>query len=165
MADNHSFDIVSEINLQELDNALNQAVKEITTRYDLKDSNTELSFNEKENKIHLESSDDFKLKAAREIFIQKAIKRELSAKAFKEDAIEPASSGRARQTLTLQQGISKENAKLITKAIKDSKLKVNAQIQGEQVRVIAKKIDDLQAVMRHLKEKNFDFPLNFTNFR
>ncbi|RAP38891.1 YajQ family cyclic di-GMP-binding protein [Candidatus Marinamargulisbacteria bacterium SCGC AAA071-K20] len=164
MADN-SFDIVSEIDLQELDNAINQALKEISNRYDLKDSDTEIKFNEKELTLNFESSDDYKLKAAKEIFIQKAIKRSISPKAFKDGTVEPASSGRAREELTIQQGISKENAKIITKAIKDSKLKVNTQIQGEQVRVQGKKLDELQAVMQMLKEMNLEFPLNFVNYR
>jgi cyclic-di-GMP-binding protein len=164
MADS-SFDIVSEVDLQELDNAINQAIKEITNRYDLKDSDTEIKFNEKDLTLTFESSDDYKLKAAKEIFISKAIKRSISPKAFKDGEVDSASSGRARETVTIQQGISKENAKLITKAIKESKLKVSVQIQGEQLRVQGKKLDELQAVMQMIKEKNLEFPVNFTNYR
>ena len=165
MASNHSFDIVSEIDFQEVDNALNQSVKEIHQRYDLKDSNTELLLNKKEKIITLNTKDDYSRKQSIDILQTKFIKRGISIKALKFSEPEPAASGRLRQTINLQSGISKENAKLVTKLIKESKLKVNSQIQDEQVRVQAPKIDDLQSIMKLVKEADLDFPVQFTNYK
>ncbi len=165
MASNHSFDIVSIIDFQEVDNAINQALKEIHQRYDLKDSHTEIEFNKKDKQININTKDDYSLKQALDILQSKFIKRGLSIKAMKPGEPEPAAGGRLKQTITLQSGISKENAKRITKLIKDSKLKVNAQIQDEQVRVIAPKIDDLQTVIQLVKEADFDFPVQFVNYK
>jgi cyclic-di-GMP-binding protein len=165
MADNHSFDIVSEVNLQELDNSINQAMKEISHRYDLKDSNTDISFNQKENAITIESEDDFKLKSVREILYQKCIKREISPKSFVEKDPSSISGTRSKQQIELQQGISKEKGKDIVKFIKTMNIKVQSQIQDDQVRVTSKKIDDLQIVMKNLKTKEFNLPLRFINFR
>jgi len=165
MASNHSFDIVSEIDFQEVDNALNQSVKEIHQRYDLKDSNTELLLNKKEKIITLNTKDDYSRKQSIDILQTKFIKRGISIKALKFSEPEPAASGRLRQTINLQSGISKENAKLVTKLIKESKLKVNSQIQDEQVRVQAPKIDDLQSIMKRVKEADLDFPVQFTNYK
>lgn len=165
MASNHSFDIVSEIDFQEADNAVNQAIKEIHQRYDLKDSNTELVLNKKEKQITLNTKDDYSLKQSIDILQSKFIKRGLSLKVMKAKEPEPAANGRLKQIIDLQSGISKENGKLITKMIKESKLKVNAQIQDEQVRVTAAKIDDLQAVIKLVKEADVDFPVQFTNYK
>jgi cyclic-di-GMP-binding protein len=165
MASNHSFDIVSEIDFQEVDNAINQAAKEILQRYDLKDSQTEILLNKKEKQISLNTKDDYSRKQSIDILQTKFIKRNISIKALKYKEPEPAANGRLKQIVDLQSGISKENAKLITKMIKDSKLKVNAQIQDEQVRVQAPKIDDLQAIMKLVKEADFDFPVQFTNYK
>lgn len=165
MASNHSFDIVSEIDFQEVDNALNQAIKEIQQRYDLKDSQTELLLNKKDKHISLNTKDEYSRKQSIDILQTKFIKRGISIKAIKMDEPEPAANGRIKQTINLQSGISKENAKLVTKLIKDSKLKVNAQIQDEQIRVTAPKIDDLQAVMKIAKEADLDFPVQFTNYK
>ncbi|MEW6703161.1 MAG: YajQ family cyclic di-GMP-binding protein [Bacteroidota bacterium] len=165
MAANHSFDIVSEIDFQEVDNALNQAIKEIQQRYDLKDSNTELVLNKKEKLITLNTKDDYSRKQSIDILQTKFIKRSISIKALKYLEPEPAANGRLKQTVNLQSGISKEDAKLITKMIKESKLKVNAQIQDEQVRVQAPKIDDLQAVMKLVKEADLNFPVQFKNYK
>ena len=165
MAANHSFDVVSEINFQEADNALNQAVKEIQQRYDLKDSGTELELNKKEKLISLNTKDDYSRKQAIDILQTKLIKRGISIKALKMQEPEPAANGRLKQIINLQSGISKENSKIITKLIKESKLKITAQIQDEQVRVQATKIDDLQSIMKLLKETDLDFPVQFTNYK
>jgi uncharacterized protein YajQ (UPF0234 family) len=165
MAQNHSMDIVSEIDLQEADNAVNQAIKEIIQRYDLKDSNTTIELNKKEKNIVINTKDDYSRKASLDILQTKFIKRGISVKALKPDEPETASGGRMRQKINLQSGISKDNAKIITKMIKDSKLKVNAQIQDEQIRVQGPKIDDLQAVIKMVKEAELDFPTQFVNFK
>ena len=165
MAQNHSFDIVSEIDLQEADNAVNQAVKEINQRYDLKDSHTTVELNKKDKVININSRDDYALKASVDILQSKFIKRSISIKALKLNEPEAAASSRVRQKIDLQSGISKENAKKITSLIKDSKLKVNSQIQDEQVRVQGAKIDDLQAVIKMVKEADLDFPTQFVNMK
>ncbi len=165
MATNHSFDIVSEIDFQEVDNALNQAIKEIAQRYDLKDSHSELVLNKKEKQITLNTKDDYSRKQSIDILQTKFIKRGISIKALKYSEPEPAANSRLKQTIDLQSGISKENTKIVTKMIKESKLKVNSQIQDEQVRVQATKIDDLQAIMKLIKDADLDFPVQFTNYK
>ena len=165
MASSHSFDIVSEIDFQEADNALNQAIKEIHQRYDLKDSNTELTLNKKEKLISINTKDDYSRKQSIDILQTKFIKRGISIKALKALEPEPAANGRIKQIINLQSGISQENAKIITKLIKESKLKVSAQIQDEQVRVQTTKIDDLQFIMKLVKETELEFPVQFTNYK
>lgn len=165
MAQNHSFDIVSEIDFQEADNAVNQALKEIHQRFDLKDSNTELELNKKDKLININTKDDYSLKAAVDILETKFIRRSISIKTLKFNEPEAAAGGRLKQVINLQNGISKENAKIITKMIKESKLKVSAQIQDEQIRVTAPKIDDLQDVIKLVKEADLDFPTQFVNMK
>ncbi|MFZ0453137.1 MAG: YajQ family cyclic di-GMP-binding protein [Ignavibacteriaceae bacterium] len=165
MAQNHSFDIVSEIDLQEADNAVNQAVKEIHQRYDLKDSATAIELNKKDKNISINTKDDYSLKAGIDILQTKFIRRGISIKALKLNEPEPAAGGRIKQVINLQSGISKDNAKKITKMVKDSKLKVNAQVQDEQVRVQGSKIDDLQEVIKMVKEADLDFPTQFVNMK
>lgn len=165
MAQNHSFDIVSEIDFQEVDNAVNQALKEIHQRYDLKDSNTSIELNKKDKVLTINTKDDYSLKQSIDILQTKFIRRGLSIKALKLNEPEQAAGGRLKQIINLQSGISKENAKKIVKMIKDSKLKVNAQIQDEQVRVSGPKIDDLQAVIKMIKEADLDFPTQFVNMK
>ena len=165
MAQNHSFDIVSEIDFQEVDNAVNQALKEIHQRYDLKDSNTQIELNKKDKLLTINTKDDYSRKASVDILESKFIRRGISIKALKFKEPEAAAGGRLKQIIDLQSGISKENAKHITKMIKDSKLKVNAQIQDEQVRVTAPKIDDLQSVIKLIKEAELDFPTQFVNMK
>ena len=165
MASNHSLDIVSEVDFQEIDNALNQATKEILQRYDLKDSKTEIELNKKDKLIVINTKDDYSRKQSLDILQTKFIKRNISLKVMKPKDPEPAASGRLKQVIELQNGISKEHAKEITKMIKESKLKVTAQNQDEQVRVTAPKIDDLQAVMKLVKEADLNFPIQFTNFK
>ena len=165
MAKNSSFDIVSEIDLQEVDNALNQAIKEIHQRYDLKDSKTEMELNKKDKLITMNTKDDYSRKQSIDILQTKIIRRGLSVKALKMEEPQPAASGRLKQIINLQSGISKDNAKKITKLIKELKLKVSAQIMDERVRVQGAKKDDLQAVIRSVKEADFDFPVQFVNYQ
>lgn len=165
MASEHSFDIVSKINLQELDNALNQARKEIQQRYDLKDTKSAILFNEKEMELTLESASEFTLKAVIDTLQSKLIKRGISTKVLDFQKIEPASRNSVRQKVKLKQGIDKETSKKITTAIKELKLKVQAQIQGDEIRVSGKQIDDLQAVQKHLLSIDLGIPLQFVNYR
>ncbi|MBL7995654.1 YajQ family cyclic di-GMP-binding protein [bacterium] len=163
MADMHSFDIVSKINMQEMTNAVQQATKEIETRYDFKGSKSSIELGKEE--ITVLSDDDFKLKSVIDILQNKMIKRGIPIKALKYGKEEEATGGTVRMKIKLQQGIEQENAKKITATIKDTKMKVQASIQGDQVRVTAKSIDDLQAIMKLLKEKEFDFAMQFDNYR
>lgn len=158
-----SFDVVSQVNMQEIDNALNQARKEVEQRYDFKGSNTELTL-EKDD-IHINSSDDYKVKATVDILQSKLVRRSVPLKALVPGKIEPAGGSRAKQTLAIQQGINADKAREIVKAIKDRKFKVQSQVQGDQVRVSGKKRDDLQAVIQMLKDTDFGLPLQFINFR
>ena len=151
--------------MQELKNALDQATKEIKQRFDFKDSKTEITLKEKEKELVVVSDDEYKLKAVIDIIHAKCIKRGVSLKAFDYGAIEPALSGTVRQTAKIQSGLASEKAKEIAKAIKESKLKVQAQIQGEQVRVLSKSKDELQSTMALLKGKDFGVDLQFTNYR
>jgi cyclic-di-GMP-binding protein len=161
----HSFDIVSDIDLQEVDNAINQAIKEIHQRYDLKDSGTTLELNKKDKLLNLNTKDDYSRKASIDILQTKFIKRGLSIKAMKPEEPQPAADGRLKQKIVLQSGISKDNARKIVKLIKDSKLKVQSQIMDEMVRVTASKIDDLQEVIKIVKEADYDFPTQYTNYK
>lgn len=165
MAKNASFDCVSEIDMQEVDNAVNNAVKEIRQRYDLKDSDTSIELNKKDQVLTLHTKDDYSRKQSIDILQSKFIKRKLSLKAMKLEEAETASNGSLRQKILLQSGISKDNAKKITKLVKDLKLKVNAQIMDEKVRIQGAKRDDLQAVISAIKEAEFDFPTQFTNYQ
>lgn len=163
MADMHSFDIVSKINMQEMTNAIQQATKEIETRYDFKGSKSSIELGKEE--ITVLSDDDFKLKSVIDILQNKMIKRGIPIKALKYGKEEEATGGTVRMKIKLQQGIEQESAKKIVASIKDTKMKVQASIQGDQVRVTAKNIDDLQAIMKILKEKEFDFAMQFDNYR
>lgn len=165
MAAQFSFDIVSEVDFQEVDNAINQALKEIIQRYDFKGSKSEINFNKKENTINVASDNEYKLKSVIDILQNKMIKRGISIKALKYGTVEQASGGTVRQEIKLQQGIEKEDAKKITKMIKDSKLKVQSTIQDEQVRVSGKVKDDLQSVMQLLRDSDLEFAFQFTNYR
>jgi cyclic-di-GMP-binding protein len=158
-----SFDVVSQVDMQEVDNALNQARKEIDQRYDFKDSKTELTL--EGDAIQINSTDDYKVKAALDILQSKLVRRNISLKALVAGKIEPAAGGRAKQELKIQQGIDTEKARAIVKAVKNSKIKVQSQIQADQVRVSGKKRDDLQAAIQLLKQEDFGLPLQFINFR
>lgn len=158
-----SFDIVSKVDLQEVDNAVNQAVKEIGQRYDFKGTENELTL---ENEtLTILAADDYKLQAIKDILIGKLVRRKVSPKCFNYGKEEPASHGAVRVKASIVQGISKEKGKEIVKLIKDTKLKVQAQIMDDQVRVSGKKIDDLQAVMQELRGKDLDIELQFENMR
>jgi hypothetical protein len=163
MAAENSFDIVSTVDLQEVRNAVNQAEKEIGTRYDLKKAAAELRLEGEE--IALETADEFALNQALEVLKTKLVKRNVNLKSLRYGKIEPASGGRARQKITLQQGIPTETAKKLVAEIKAKKLKVQAAIQGDTVRVTGKNRDDLQTVIAVLKALDLDLPLNFTNYR
>jgi len=165
MAQQNSFDIVSEVNLQEVDNAVNQAQKEIIQRYDFKGIHTSIELDQKEKKIILITGDEFHLKSVVDILQSKLIKRSVPIKALRYGTIEPASGKSVRQTVTLQIGIAKDDAKVITKLVKDSKLKVQTQIMEDQVRVSGKSKDDLQAVMALIRSHEFSFALQFVNYR
>jgi uncharacterized protein YajQ (UPF0234 family) len=165
MAQKFSFDVVSEVDFQEIDNAVNQALKEISQRYDLKDSKTTIEISKNDKTLNINSKDDYGLKASIDILQSKFIKRKISLKVLKPNEVEPAANGRVKQLINLQSGIDKENAKKITKMIKDMKLKVNAQIMDEQVRVQGAKKDELQEVMSMLKDSDLDFPVQFTNYK
>jgi uncharacterized protein YajQ (UPF0234 family) len=161
----NTFDVVSKIDLNEVSNAVQQASKEVHTRYDLKDSKSSIELNEKENKILLASGDEYKLKSVTEILGQKLVKRGVPLKGLQYGTITPASHGSVRQEITLQQGISTEKAKEIIKVIKDSKLKVQASIQSDMVRVSGKDRDTLQQAIALLRGKDFGIELQFTNYR
>jgi uncharacterized protein YajQ (UPF0234 family) len=158
-----SFDIVSKVDMQEVNNAVNQASKEISQRYDFKGSKSEIT-QEKES-VKILADDDFKLKAVVDILQSKFIKRGISLKSIKYDKPESASGGMVRQTITIQQGIAKEKGKELVAVIKESKLKVQGQIQEDQVRVTGKNRDDLQETIQMLKGKDLDIEMQFVNFR
>jgi hypothetical protein len=163
MADNHSFDIVSKPDLQEIDNAIQMAMKEILTRFDFKGSISKI---EKEgDKIKLLSEDNFKLKNVTNILEDKLTKRKVPLKFFEYGKAEEALGGHVKQLVTVKSGIPQERAKEINKRIKESGLKVQTQIQGDEIRVTAKKIDDLQAVIQNLKAADFPVVLQFVNYR
>jgi len=164
MPDN-SFDIVSKIDLAEVNNAVQQAMKEVVQRYDLKNSHSDIQLNEKENKLVLASQDEFKLKAVTEVFEQKLVKRKVPLKGLTFGPIIPAAGSTVRQEITLQQGIPIEKAREIVKSIKDSKKKVQASIQGDFVRVAGRDRDVLQDVIAFLRGQEFGIDMQFTNYR
>jgi cyclic-di-GMP-binding protein len=164
MADN-SFDVVSEVSMPEVLNAVQQAMKEVIQRYDLKDSKSDIQLNEKENQILIVSSDDFKLKAVVDVLETKLLKRKVSLKALDKQPIQPAAGSTVRQEIKLQNGIAIEKAREVVKAIKDSKKKVQAAINGDLVRVSGKDRDALQEVMALLRSQDFGIDLQFINYR
>jgi uncharacterized protein YajQ (UPF0234 family) len=163
MPDQNSFDVVSEINMQEVKNAESQTTKEIRQRFDFKDSKSEIKL--EGNDIIVVSDDEYKLKSVQDILQSKLVKRGVSLKALSYGAPEQALGGLVRQKITLQQGIPQEKAKEIMKSIKDQKFKVQPQIQGDQIRVLGKSKDELQTVIAFLRGKDFGLPLQFTNYR
>lgn len=160
-----SFDIVSELELQEVDNAVNNVRKEIETRYDFRGVITEIEFNRKTKAISLVTGDDMKIRAVRDMLISHFVRRKLDPKAMEFGEPEKTSRGQLKQEITLHDGIDKDSARKLVKMIKDSKLKVQAAIQDEQVRVTGKQIDDLQAVIALLREATFELPLQFVNMK
>ncbi len=160
-----SFDIVSTFNIQEVDNAINITAREITTRYDLKDQQCSIIFNKNDKIIIIEAANEMALNAVSDILKNRSINRGLSIKIYEFLTIENATGMSVRQTVKLKEGISKESSKKINTFIKNLKLKVQSQIQGEQLRVTAKKIDDLQFIIEQLKKMSIDIHLDFVNFK
>jgi uncharacterized protein YajQ (UPF0234 family) len=165
MADQNSFDVVSEVNIQEVKNALDQTAKELQQRFDFKGSKSRVTLEEEDKALVIVSDDDAKLKGVIDILQSKLVKRGVSLKALDYGKIEHALAGTVRQRVAITQGIASDKAKDITKAIRDGKFKVQAQIQSDQLRVTSKSRDELQTVIAFLKEKDFGIPLQFTNYR
>ncbi|MFH0763861.1 MAG: YajQ family cyclic di-GMP-binding protein [Candidatus Omnitrophota bacterium] len=163
--ENFSFDIVSEVNLQEADNAVNQAKKELAGRYDFKNTPSSIDYNKLEKKITLVSTDDFKLRALGDILAQKMVKRGISLKSLTFKDPEKVFGGNLQQIVEMASGISKDRAKELVKIIKGLNLKVQPQIEGEKVRVFSPKKDDLQAVITHIRSVDFPLALSVTNYR
>lgn len=161
--DTFSFDIVSQVDAVELANAIDQARREIANRFDFKNTGTEIGSDEET--IELRSSTEARLKAALEVLKEKMVRRKVPLKALSDGPIQPAAKGTVRQTVDVNRGISDEKARELTKFVKASGLKVQAQVQGDQVRITGKKKDDLQAVIEAVKERDFGIPLQFVNFR
>jgi cyclic-di-GMP-binding protein len=161
--DNFSFDIVSEVDPQEVRNAYDQASREILTRFDFKGTDTSVAIDQ--DLIELRSSTDNRLKAALEVLKEKMVRREIPLKALREGPVLPAARGTVRQSVHINRGISDDKGREISKFIKKSGLKVQIQGQKDQLRVVGKKKDDLQAVIQALKAEDFDIPLQFTNYR
>lgn len=167
MAKDASFDVVSEVDLQEVRNAVDQAAREISQRYDFKGtgSSVELQTEGEKTSLTIKSNTEQKVKDCVKVLEEKLVKRKVPLKALQKGNVEPAAGGTARQTIGLNQGISTDKAREIVKAIKDMKVKAQSSIQGDQVRVSSKSRDTLQDVITALKEKDFGIPLQFTNYR
>ena len=157
-----SFDVVCRIDLQEVDNAVNQTLREVGQRFDFKNSKTELR--REDQALHLQSADDFKVRALADILREKLAKRQVPLKAVSFGEVEPGPVGSAKQKATLQEGIATDKAREIVKLVKDTKLKVQVAIQGDQLRVSGKKKDELQAVMQLLRGRDLGIAVQFTNF-
>jgi len=164
MAQDNSFDIVSKVDIQEVRNALDQAIKEIRQRFDLKDSHSEVNL-EGSDSIQLASANEYKLEAVKDILCQKLVKRGVSLKNLTYGKVEPAAGQSVRQKISLQQGIPVEKAKEIVRLVKDSKKKAQASIQGDSVRISSKDRDELQAIIALLRGKEMGLELQFTNYR
>lgn len=160
-----SFDIVSQVDLQEVDNAVNNTKKELQNRYDFRGSKTELNFDKKEKIIHILTEDNMKMEAVKDILMGKAIKRSLDPKVFKFEDNKDAALGMVKRDIKIQEGIEKEIAQKIVKLIKGSKLKVQAAIQDDQVRVTGKQIDDLQEVITLVKGAGLEIPTQYVNMK
>ncbi len=165
MAQQNTFDVVSKVDMAEMKNAVNQAMKELGQRFDFKGTNSTIELDEKEHKLTLATASEFTLKQLNDVLQQKVVKRNISLKALSYGKIEPAAKDSVRQVVTLQQGIPTEKAKEIVKYIKESKLRVQASINGDFVRVAGKDRDILQEVIAFLKEKDFGIDMQFTNYR
>ncbi len=161
-----SVDVVSEVDMQEVDNAVNTVLKEVQNRYDFRGSKTEIELNKKEKTIKIVTEDDMKLRAIKEMLVSRFIARKLSPKVLDFTNEEDASLGMKRVNVKLKEGLSGDDARRVTKTVKDSKIKVQASIQGEQVRLSGTKIDDLQSVMQMLRDdEEITVPLQFTNMK
>ena len=160
-----SFDIVSQVDMQEIDNAVNNVQKELATRYDFRNVSTEMNLNRKDKTLTLVTGDDMKYKALREMLITHCVRRKVDTKALEFGDPEPAAKGNVRGVVTIKEGVDKPTAQKIVKLVKELKLKVQTQIQDEQVRVTGKKIDDLQSVISALNAQEFDVPLQYVNMK
>jgi uncharacterized protein YajQ (UPF0234 family) len=165
MAQDNSFDIVSKVDMQEVRNAIDQALKEIRQRFDLKDSHSEVTLAEDDKEIQLASANEYKLEAVKDILGQKLVKRGVSLKNLTYGKVEPAAGSSVRQKISLQQGIPIEKAKEIVRLVKDSKKKAQASIQGDTVRISSKDRDELQSIIALLRAKDMGVDLQFTNYR
>ncbi len=162
----HSFDLVSEVDMQEADNAVQQVKKELAQRFDFKGSQSSVDLDKAEKKITIKTENDFRLKTLVDMLQTKCVKRGVSLKSLKYEDVETGMvGGSVKQVITIQSGIPSDKAKEINKSLKEAKLKVQTQIQGEQVRIQSPKIDDLQAAIAFLKGQNFEIDLQFVNFR
>ena len=160
-----SFDIVSRIDLQEVNNAVNITTKAILTRYDFRNSKTEIGLDKKEKKIHVTTEDDMKMRAIQDALIENLVKRKVDRRCLDPKTAEPAAHGMIRREIAIKEGVDSDNARNIVKMIKDKKLKVQAAIQDGQVRVTGKKIDDLQEVIQMLRGAKIEIPLQFVNMQ
>ncbi len=160
-----TFDIVSRVDMQEMDNAVNQVKKEVSTRYDFRGSKTSVELDRKQAAVRLLTEDDMKLQALRDLLIGKAVKRGIDTKAFSFGKVERAAGDMVRQEVAVANGLSEEIARRVVKMDKDSKTKVQSSIQGDEVRVSGKSRDDLQAVIALLRDADLDVPLQFVNMR
>jgi uncharacterized protein YajQ (UPF0234 family) len=160
-----SFDIVSRIDLQEVDNAVNITTKTMLTRYDFRGSKTEISLDKKEKKIQVMTEDDMKMRAIQDTLIENLAKRKVDRRCLDPKTTEPAAQGMIRREIAIKEGVDSDNARSIVKMIKDKKLKVQAAIQDGQVRVTGKKIDDLQDVIQMLRDAKIEIPLQFINMQ
>jgi len=165
MADEHAFDIVCKVDLQEVSNAVVQSMKEIGHRFDFKGSKSSIELDRGNNTLTVVSDDEMKLKSVLDILQNKLIKRNVPLKALQYNKVEQSSGNTVRQLVSLQQGIPQDKAKEIVKLVKTMKLKVNTEIQKDQVRIKGKKIDDLQTVITRLKEEDFGIELQYANYR
>ena len=163
MAKDNSFDVVSQVNMQEVSNAVDQAARELRTRFDFKGSKSDIAYDGET--ITLTGDDEFKLKNLIDILESKMVKREVDLKSLRYGKIEPSAKDTVRQKVNFIQGLDKDKTKVITKMVKESKLKVQATIQGEQVRISGKNRDDLQLIMQKIKDHEFDIPIQFVNYR
>ena len=165
MAQEFSFDVVSKVDMNLVEESINIAMKEVINRYDFKNSNSNIDLDKKENIIILITSDEYKIKTLYDILLTKMSKRNLPLKNFKPESIENSLGGQVKQIIKIQQGIPSEKVKEITKTIKDSKIKVNASIQGDTIRVSSRSKDELQNTIALLKSKDFGVTLQFINYR
>ncbi len=160
-----SVDVVSKVNLQALDNAINNVKREISTRFDFKNVKSEITFDRKAKNIHIVTGDDWKIKAVTEMLIGQCTRLKVDPKCLDLREIEPTSHGTVKMDILIKEGIPKETGQKIVKLIKGLKIKVQPAIQGDQVRITGKKIDDLQEIMRLLKEEDYNLPLQFVNMK
>jgi uncharacterized protein YajQ (UPF0234 family) len=160
-----SFDIVSRIDLQEVDNAVNITKKTLQTRYDFRESKTEISLDKKDKKINVTTEDEMKMRAVQETLVENLVKRKVDIKCLEVKPSEMAAQGMIQKAIAIKEGVDSDTARTIVKMIKDQKMKVQAAIQEKQVRVTGKKIDDLQAVIKLLRSSNLPIPLQFINMQ